>query len=289
MTPAPPAVASIKNAVDAATRRLTGTVTETPRLDAEVLMAFVLGWTRARLFAHWDEPLDGEQQARYESLVERRAAGEPVAYIRNLKEFLGLELYVDRRVLIPRPETELLVSRAVVRLQSGARTRPLVVDVGTGSGAIAIGIAKACPEVEVIATDISADALAVAAQNASRHGVELDLRRGSLLEPIAEPVDLIVANLPYLSRDEYASLQGTSISYEPRIALTDEEDGLRLFDELLSKAPAELKKGGAILLEIGSTQPRTLQALAKRRLPNMQAAVFVDYAGHARVLELSQR
>ncbi|HLG72469.1 MAG TPA: HemK/PrmC family methyltransferase, partial [Chloroflexota bacterium] len=149
MTPAPPAVASIKNAVDAATRRLTGTVTETPRLDAEVLMAFVLGWTRARLFAHWDEPLDGEQQARYESLVERRAAGEPVAYIRNLKEFLGLELYVDRRVLIPRPETELLVSRAVVRLQSGARTRPLVVDVGTGSGAIAIGIAKACPEVEV--------------------------------------------------------------------------------------------------------------------------------------------
>ncbi|HLG74651.1 MAG TPA: HemK family protein methyltransferase, partial [Chloroflexota bacterium] len=187
------------------------------------------------------------------------------------------------------PETELLVSRAVVRLQSGARTRPLVVDVGTGSGAIAIGIAKACPEVEVIATDISADALAVAAQNASRHGVELDLRRGSLLEPIAEPVDLIVANLPYLSRDEYASLQGTSISYEPRIALTDEEDGLRLFDELLSKAPAELKEGGAILLEIGSTQPRTLQALAKRRLPNMQAAVFVDYAGHARVLELSQR
>jgi release factor glutamine methyltransferase len=288
MTPTRTAtLVSIKQATDEATRRLAGTVTETPRLDAEVLMAYVLGWARARLFAHWDEELPACAWQRYMRLVERRAAGEPVAYIRNLKEFLGLEFYVDRRVLIPRPETELLVARAVAWLDERLRNEPnpTVVDVGTGSGAVAVGIAKHVPGARLIATDLSAGALDVARLNAARHGVGIDFRHGSLLGPIDEPVDLIVANLPYLSGREYEGLLSTSIAYEPRQALTDGQDGLRLFTELFDQLPAKLAPSGCVLLEIGSGQPAPLQQLASDRLPGFRATVFADYAGLPRVLQ----
>jgi release factor glutamine methyltransferase len=275
------ATASIKSAIDSATQRLTSTVTETPRLDAEVLMSFVLGCARARLLAHWDEPVDPAALARSHSLVERRAAGEPVAYIRNLKEFLGLEFYIDPRVLIPRPETELLVERAI----QYAQQRPLtVVDLGTGSGAIAISLAKSRPQLEVIATDISAEVLEVARLNAKRHGVKVQFKQGSLLEPVDVPVDLVVANLPYLSSDEYRGLLNTSIAYEPRLALTDDADGLRLFDELFRQAAR--RHIGCLMLEIGSSQPEALKRLAADRLPAFDATVFADYAGLPRVLEL---
>jgi len=289
---------SVKAAVAAAARRLAGTSTQTPRLDAEVLMGFVLAWSRSRLFAHWDEDLEDADLRRYETYVDRRAAGEPVAYIRNLKEFLGLELYVDPRVLIPRPETELLATRAVAWLQSvplppwwerlGEGTRPVVVDVGTGSGAVAIGILQSCPQVRLIATDVSADALEVARLNAGRHGVAPTFEQGSLLEPVAGPVDLIVANLPYHSRNEYESLLGTSIAYEPRQALTDGADGLRWFAALLDQAAAKLSQSACILLEIGSGQPAAIQGLAQERLPAFRSTVHADLAGLPRVLELSR-
>ncbi len=268
---------SIKAAVDEATRRLSWTVTDTPRLDAEVLMGFVLGWPRARLFAHWDEALSAEQAQAYTELIERRGAGEPVAYIRNLKEFLGLEFYVDRRVLIPRPETELLVARAVAWLREHPNAH--VVDVGTGSGAVAVGILRSCPDAQLMATDVSAEALEVAKMNAARHEVSPEFVRGSLLEPVSGPIDLIVANLPYLSREEYERLLSTSIAYEPPTALTDGADGLRLYDELLAQAPAKLAPGGSILLEIGAAQ-------GSLRRPGFEAAVFADYAGLPRVLQL---
>jgi release factor glutamine methyltransferase len=277
---------SIKSAVDDATHRLAGAATGTPRLDAEVLMSFVLGWKRARLFAHWDDDTDAETLERYRALVERRAAGEPVAYIRNLKEFLGLEFYVDARVLIPRPETELLVGRALDWLTG--KPSATVFDVGTGSGAIAIGIAKGAPGARVIAADMSSDALDVARLNAERQSVTIDFRHGSLLEPISEPVDLVVANLPYLSREEYESLLDTSVAYEPRRALTDEQDGLRLFADLFEQIPAKLAKGGCVLLEIGAGQPRALQGLAAEYLPGFEPAVFADYAGLPRVLQLQR-
>jgi release factor glutamine methyltransferase len=284
---------SIKSAVDDATRRLAQSGrTDTPRLDAEVLMGFVLGWPRARLFGHWDEPVDDDRRARFDAFVERRAAGEPVAYIRNLKEFMGFEFYVDPRVLIPRPETELLVARAVGWLlgraagTSFAGDPPRVADIGTGSGAVAIGILRSFPSAQLLAMDTSSDALEVARINAQRHGVSLDLRQGSLLEPVPDQVDLVVANLPYLSRDEYESLLDTSIAFEPRGALTDEADGLRLFDQLLAQVPAKLAPGGAVLLEIGAGQPRPLRDLARRRLPGFTATVFADYAGLPRVLQL---
>src|SRR5581483_7473558 len=219
--------ASIKSAVDDATRRLALGRTDTPRLDAEVLMAYVLGWPRPRLLAHWDEGLPEGELSRYSQLVDRRATGEPIAYIRGFKEFLGLQFAVDPRVLIPRPETELLVTTAmewldarrpssVYRIPSGGSKGaqpPLrglgcpqesfsssggvgpscVVDVGTGSGAIAISLLLAQPSARVIATDVSADALEVARENARRHGVTPEFRQGSLLQPIDEPIDLVVA------------------------------------------------------------------------------------------------
>ncbi|HEX6512796.1 MAG TPA: peptide chain release factor N(5)-glutamine methyltransferase [Chloroflexota bacterium] len=271
---------SIKVAVDDATQRLAGTATGTPRLDAEVLMGHILGWPRARLFAHWDEPLPRDDRHRYHQVVERRAAGEPVAYIRRIKEFLGMELYVDPRVLIPRPETELLVARSVAWLRDRPGAR--VVDVGTGSGAVAMGILKACPDVRLTATDVSPDALDVARVNAERQAVSFDLASGSLLEPVDGPIDLVVANLPYLSRDEYESLLATPIAFEPRQALTDEADGLRLFDALLAEIPAKLSPAGAVLLEIGSGQPAALQHLAR----GWHTELFADYAGLPRVLQL---
>ncbi|MBV8083461.1 MAG: peptide chain release factor N(5)-glutamine methyltransferase, partial [Chloroflexi bacterium] len=149
------ASASIQASLAEATRRLTSGRTQTPRLDAEVLLAFVLGWERARLLAHADAALAPEDAGRFEALVTRRAAGEPVAYIRNLKEFMGLEFYVDPRVLIPRPETELLVERTIALAPEGGT----VVDVGTGSGAIAVSLLKARPDLRVYATDMSAEAL----------------------------------------------------------------------------------------------------------------------------------
>lgn len=286
MAPAPSALTTIQAAVDEATRQLSTTGTDTPRLDAEVLMAFELRWTRARLLAHWDEQLPPGARDHYAGLAGRRAAGEPVAYIRNLKEFLGLELYVDPRVLIPRPETELLVTRAVAWLRSHADAR--VVDVGTGSGAIAVGILSSCPGVCLIATDVSEEALEVASLNAQRHSVHPELLAGSLLEPVQGRIDLVVANLPYLNRDEYENLRHTSIAYEPRQALTDDADGLRWFGALLDQAQAKLAPGGCILLEIGSGQPAALQELVRRRLPDFQAAIYPDYAGLPRVLELSR-
>jgi len=278
---------SIKAVVDEAVRRLAGGKTETPRLDAEILMAFVLGWPRSRLFAHWDGPLESDERQRYEACVRRRGAGEPVAYIRQVKEFLGLEFYVDLRVLIPRPETEQLADRAIAWLTSRPR-EAAVIDVGSGSGAIAVAILRSCPDVRLLAADCSPEALEVARLNADRHGVAPIFLQGSLLEPVQERVDLIVANLPYLSRSEYEGLLDTSIAFEPRLALTDEQDGLRLFAELFRQAPAKLKPGGCLLLEIGSSQPADLIGRARECLPDFEPAVFADYAGWPRVLQLQR-
>lgn len=264
---------------------LSASASQTPRLDAEVLMAFVLGWGRAHLYGHWDEPLDEIAERHYQQLVRRRVAGEPIAYIRGYKEFLGLQFLVDARVLIPRPETELLVERVVGWLVTRPDAR--VVDIGTGSGAVAIGIAREIPAATVLAVDISQEALTVAGENAKRHEVSIDFRNGSLLEPIDGQVDLVVANLPYLSRDEYEDLRATSIAFEPRLALTDEADGLTLFRQLFEQVPGKLTPGGAVLLEIGALQPDALAELVREQLPGFGLEVFADYAGLPRVLELT--
>src|SRR5688572_30800182 len=190
-------------------------------LDADVLLAHALGTTKEALYADPDLPVAAGPVASFDALVERRARGEPVAYLRGFKEFYGLRFTVDHRVLIPRPETETLVDAARELIAGRSIT---VADVGTGSGAVAVAIAAHERTVRVIATDISMDALAVARENTLRHGVadRVELREGDLLAPIADPVDVVVANLPYLRDDTLEHLVGerTSLAFEPRLAVT---------------------------------------------------------------------
>ncbi|MEP7003977.1 MAG: HemK/PrmC family methyltransferase, partial [Chloroflexota bacterium] len=189
----------------------------TPALDADVLLAHVLGVPKEDLVAHPEIELGPGEAARFDALVAKRADGVPVAYLRGFKEFYGLRFAVDPRVLVPRPETEVLVD--AVRAHAAERELT-VVDIGTGSGAIAVALAVSAPQLRVIATDVSTAALAVARSNAAAHGARIDFRQGDLLASVTERVDVVAANLPYLRDDALEELVGerTSLAFEPRIA-----------------------------------------------------------------------
>lgn len=274
----------------------------TPRLDAELLLAHVLGWPRARLLAEGRQPLAADQLAAFGLLVERRRALEPVAYLTGHKEFFGRDFLVDRRVLVPRPETELLVELALERTrtknqepgtarhQSGSGSRfsvlgsPLLIaDIGTGSGCIAITLALELPAAELLAVDLSPGALAVARANAERHGVagRVRLLQGDLLAPLETPVDLLVSNPPYTV---LATIDENVRRHEPHLALDGGPDGLALYRRLLAGAPARLRPGGSLLLEIGANQGAAVAALARAAFPASQVAVQRDLAGLDRVL-----
>ena len=246
-------------------------------LDADVLLAHALGITKEDLYAHPEAPVDAERDAVFRGLLERRASGEPVAYLRGFKDFYGLRFAVDPRVLIPRPETETLVDAV---LASGAR---LVADIGTGSGAIAVALAVHSPEVRVIATDISADALAVARENAAAHGVadRIDFRQGDLFEPVHERVDAVAANLPYLTDEsvEEWTDERTSLAFEPRTAVLAGADGLAHIRRAIADLPRVLGPGGVAFFECDPPQARALAA-------EHGGEVLRDLAGNERVLVL---
>ncbi|MDQ2996880.1 MAG: peptide chain release factor N(5)-glutamine methyltransferase [Chloroflexota bacterium] len=296
---------TIAQALAWATHDLRAT-SETPRLDAELLLAFVLGWERARLLAEGRLLLTEAQAVAFCGLVVRRAALEPVAYLIGHKEFYGIDFAVDRRALMPRPETELLVElalgfarrktkdegrnldRTALRPSSFVH-RPLsVVDVGTGSGAIAIALALHLPAARIDAIDISHDALALARQNVERHGLteRVHLLQGDLLDPLAESVDLIVSNLPYTI---LAEIDEGVQRHEPHLALDGGADGLALYRRLLSQTPTYLKPGGVILLEIGATQTAAVTQLACGAFPAAAVSVYQDLAGLDRVVAIEDK
>ncbi len=286
----------VGRAVLAATGRLQEVGDDSPQLDAAVLMAHVLGVSKAWLYAYPNRPLAENEIARFESLVRRRMNHEPVAYLVGFKSFYGLDITVDRRVLIPRPETELLVERALARVRSLIQdgVTPRVADIGAGSGAIAIAIAANAPEAVVYATDISEDALAVAAQNVWRYGVgeQVQLLPGRLAEPLPEPVHVVIANLPYIATPALAHLPPQVCDYEPCLALDGGPDGLRVIAELLDELarPAgrpKLLPGARIYLEIGADQGDTAHALAQQAFPAAEVAVLYDYADLPRVVLIS--
>jgi len=276
---------SIRQLLIEATHLLQEKSFDTPRLDAEVLLGHVLGWTRAQIQAHPNRRLDAAELDSYRELIKRRRQHEPVAYIIGHKEFYGLDFYVDRRVLIPRPETELLVEKG---LEIGrAASNPLnIADVGTGCGAIAISLAVHLPQTVIYAFDTSSDALEVAALNCHRHSVErrVHLFQGDLLSPLPEPVDLIVANLPYVSWAEWDLLPRTITAYEPRSALDGGPDGLDAIRRLLAQAGPHLKPQATILLEIGATQGAAVTNLARCHFPAATVEVVQDYAGLDRMV-----
>lgn len=256
--------------------------TETPRLEAEVLLAHVTGLTRAALLAHPERPLRLEETIRYRTLLDRRAEGYPLPYLTGRVEFYGLELTVTPDVLIPRPETELLVDLALDRKPRRA------IDVGTGSGCIAVALAVSLPSVRVIASDVSRAALLVADENARRHRVRdrVHLVQCDLICALAAEVDLVVANLPYVAHSEWASLPLSVRQYEPRLALDGGSDGLRAIERLLRAAPRFVRPGGAILVEIGSGQGRAVLELARSVMRSTKVRVRRDLAGRDRVLEV---
>jgi release factor glutamine methyltransferase len=293
---------TVGGAIADASARLSQAGSESARLDAEVLLGHVLGVDRVSLSAYPEAPLGDGHAASYRILVERRATGEPVAYIRGLKEFYGLALHVDPRVLIPRPETETLVDLALERittaLTSGRRddrTEPFLVwDVGTGSGAIAIALASALRRrrygdaVRFHLSDVSPDALTVAVENAVSHGVAdlMDFGRGDLLAPDGAPtrrVDLLVANLPYVPASMIPQLP-VAASFEPTIALDGGEDGLTIVRRLLAAVPPVMGPGSSALLEIGSDQADEVLAAAEGILPGWSCTMRADLSGAPRVI-----
>ena len=283
----------VGRALLAATRRLAESASDTPQLDAILLLSFVLGVSKTWLYAHPTRELTESEIEHYEDLVRRRMRDEPVAYLIGFKPFYGLDIVVDRNVLIPRPETELLVDRVLNYLGSleGAGRSLTVADVGTGSGAIAVALAANLPELTVYAVDVSDAALAVAAQNVERHGLggRVMLLPGQLLDPLSTQVDVIVANLPYVATADIPALPPQVRDYEPVLALDGGADGLAVIADLLAtlalpQGRSKLRPGGRVYLEIGAGQGAAVRALVQDLLPDAEVAIAQDYAELDRLL-----
>ncbi len=272
----PLARTSVRDALDSAVIALDAAGCETPRLDAEILLAAAMGVSRATIVANPSAELEPDHAWQFAEWARRRRGREPVAYILGVKGFRRLDLQVDRRVLIPRPETEHLVE-AALGLPSGAR----VVDVGTGSGAVALALKDERPDLEVIATDASADALEVARANARRLGLDVTLLEGDLLTPVSGRVDAVVSNPPYVGEDERSLLPADVIGHEPPEALFAGADGLDLVRRLIPDAVALGAR--LIALEVGWTQAAAvLEMLDTAGFED--TGVIADLAGIDRVV-----
>lgn len=285
LTPSTP----VGRALVSAVQRLNEAACDTARLDAQVLLSHVLKQERSWLFAHHDYPLSPSEAEQFTDLVARRVLNEPVAYLIGRKEFYGMDFAVDQRVLIPRPETELLVDLALGQIQDRHNRRVVVADVGTGSGAIAVTVAVHAPEAKVYALDVSPAALAVAQQNGDRLAADnpVTFLQSDLLEALPEPADLIVANLPYITDEDYQSLAPDIRNYEPKLALKAGAQGLDVIDRLLHQVSAHLKPKGAVLLEIGSEQGEEVTKLAKAMRPKPSyVGMRRDYSGQIRMVTI---
>lgn len=263
---------------------------ESAALDAQLLLAHVTGLARTTVLAYPERLLAPEDAERYAALVTRRVAREPVAYLTGHREFMGLDFLTDARALIPRPETELLVEAALAevraRLAEPTSPAPVVADIGTGSGAIAVALARLEPRLDTIyATDVSADALALAQENAQRIGVaeRIHFLEGDLLLPLPEPVDVLLANLPYVAPRDAPTLADDVRRYEPSLALYGDDDGLGHLRRLFAQMPARLKPGAAILLEFGYDQRAAVVAQAQTTFPAAEIRIVADYSGWDRL------
>ena len=301
-------MATVGELLSGAGARLREAGSESARLDAEVLLADAIGTERTTLLAHPELPVGDEAAARFEEALARRSAGEPVAYIRGIKEFFGLAFAADNRALIPRPETERLVeagrSTVMTRLGAPGRGRdpaPIrIVDVGTGSGAIIVALAvelrrrkvDLARDVSLLATDASSDALGLARENAVGHAVAdvIEFVEADLLPPAPDyggPIDLVLANLPYVKSDAIGGLP-VAASFEPVIALDGGPDGLDVARRLLALLPDALAANGVALLEIGADQGSAAPAAVEEILPGWTASIEPDLAGLPRVLRVTR-
>jgi release factor glutamine methyltransferase len=258
---------------------------ESPRLDAEVLLASALDSDRVRLVIESERVLEANELSLYRSLIERRRRGEPVAYILGRREFYGLDLVVDSRALVPRPDSEILVEVAIERTRARSQYGRAL-DLCTGSGCVAIAFAKARPTWRVSGTDVSPEAVMLAAENVRRHGVAHSVATlaGDLFEPVAgERFELVTANPPYVPSAEIAGLAADIRDFEPHQALDGGPDGLDLVRAVIAAAPEHLVPGGVLALEVGFDQAERVTALFEQAgFGNLSRRR--DYGGHERVV-----
>ncbi len=268
-----------------------------PRLQAELLLAHTLKLTREGLYRQLQTRLEGKQEEVLNRLVGRRIMGEPLQYILGRQEFWSVDLRVDPRVLIPRPETEVLVEQALLLLSRRPHGEPcFVLEIGTGSGAIAIALSKEVGSLSVVATDISMGALLVAKENATLAGVaaQIHFLRGDLFRPFPlregrEPFDLVVSNPPYVSRSDISGLDREVKDFEPRVALDGGVDGLDFYQSMIPEAPGYLKDGGWLLLEVGQGQAPKVGAWVSETQAFVNPESIRDLAGIERVIKAQKR
>lgn len=289
----------VGRALVSATQRLESRDIDTPQLDSQIILAHVLDVERSWLFGHHEYKLSESEAERFTELIVRRMNYEPVAYLIGRKEFYGLEFIVDERVLIPRPETELLVDAVLGHIDMRSDFLPVgqqlsVIDVGTGCGAIALAVADNAPEVRVYATDISRDALEIARTNVRLldKRCQVSLLSGDLLSPLnhkidMEKVDVIVANLPYINSSDYKGLAPDVRDYEPQVALEAGPKGLDSISRLLEQAPQYLNPNGIMFLEIGHDQAELVISMTEQLIPQARlVSLRQDYSGLDRLVTI---
>ena len=275
---------TLKQALNRAQEIFIANNIEDARLEGELLLRHTLNISQTQLYLDINRELSPEQEKAFWHLIERRLNGEPTAYITGHREFYGLDFYVDPNVLIPRPESELLVERALQL----ARYHPMttIAEIGTGCGAIAVSLALNLPQAKIYATDISAPALKVARFNCQKHGVidRVRLLLGDMLDPLPEPVDLMVANLPYVKESELPTQ--LPVSFEPRLALNGGPDGLERIRRLSCQLNDRLRPEGYLLLEIGQGQRKAVTTLLSSLFTSAKIEVTPDLSGIDRVVSL---
>lgn len=261
------------------------------RIEAEILLCYALGISKTQLYSEPEQLLSSAAIDYLWHCVRRRLLHEPIAYISNHCNFYNIDLYVDGRVLIPRPETELLVEEALefASYSRCSRGKFVIADIGTGSGAIAISLSLALPQAKIYATDISSLALQVADINCQRYQVneQVTLLHGDLLEPLPEPADVIVANLPYIKNSELRALSPEIRNFEPAIALDGGVDGLDKIRSLLDQTPGKIHPQGCLLLEIGQGQGGMVKSSICDRFPKTMIQLVPDLGGLERVLKIT--
>jgi release factor glutamine methyltransferase len=279
----------LREALQSATKTLRKAGISDAFVEAELLLGHVLETSKAQLYTEQERSLTSAETEHLWHLVRRRLDHEPTAYILGHCEFYGIDFYIDCHTFIPRPETELLVEKAIELgrqvCQSGKQIA--IADVGTGCGAIAISVALALPQARIYAMDISPSALRVAEMNCRRYGVDsqVELLQGNLLEPLPQPVDIIVANLPYIKDCEFKDLSPEIVAFEPTIALAGGDDGLDKIQQMLGQMPAKLNYGGGFLLEIGQGQGEMVTSLISSYFPPASIELTSDLGGIPRVVK----
>ena len=261
------------------------------RLDAEVLLSFCLGCDRLEFYKNPDKTVSETELSAFISLIARRLQWEPVAYITGRKEFWSFSLEVNDSVLIPRPDTEILVEEALDICNNFTSLDMRILDIGTGSGAIALALASEIEGVKVVATDISAPAIPLAQKNTAASGLteRIDFRQGNLFEPVEGLFDIIVSNPPYIAAGDYEELPASVKAFEPRVALLAGVSGLEFYEKLIYSAPEYLKKNGWLLLEIGDKQEAGVRSILEASGFYESVILRRDYAGLPRVIKARRK